>query len=94
MSWFVYIVECKDSTFYTGLTWNLKQRIKNHNSVKYRLSFTKSRLPVKLVYWEKHENKIEAAKREKIIKDYSRLKKKKLIDSLLRVKREGPVAQR
>lgn len=86
MSWFVYIVECKDSTFYTGITWNLRQRIRNHNLAKYRLSFTKGRLPVKLVYWEKHENRFEAAKRERIIKDYSRFKKKKLIESLFRTK--------
>ncbi len=85
MAWFVYIVECKDRSYYTGICWNLKQRIADHNYSRYKTSFTKGRLPVKLVFWEKFANRIEAAKREKIIKGFSRFKKSKLIDSLHRV---------
>ncbi len=32
MSWYVYIVQCKDSKLYTGITNNLKRRINAHNS--------------------------------------------------------------
>lgn len=81
MAWFVYIVKCKDSSFYTGITWNLKKRIQDHNAGKY-LNFTKSRLPVRLAYWERYSNRIEAAKREKEIKGWRRQKKVTLINSL------------
>lgn len=84
MAWFVYIVECIDKSFYTGITWNLKKRILNHNDGTFKNSFTKGRLPVKLVYWEKLTNRFKAAEREKIIKGFGRLKKKELISSLLR----------
>lgn len=84
MAWFVYIVECRDESFYTGICWNLKKRIGEHNSGYYKTSFTKGRLPVKLVYWEKFDNRFLAAKREKIIKGFSRLKKTKLVNSLHR----------
>ena len=84
MSWFTYIIECKDKTFYTGICWNLKKRIQEHNNGAYKTSFTKGRLPVRLVYWKKFENRFQAAKKEKEIKGFSRLKKQKLIDSLHR----------
>ena len=86
MAWFVYIVKCKDETFYTGITWNLKKRIEDHNRGIYKFSFTKGRLPVKLVYWEKFSNRFEASKKEKNVKGFSRLKKLKLINSLHRTK--------
>ena len=86
MPHFVYIVKCNNNSYYTGICFNLKSRIKAHNDGKYKGSFTKGRLPVKLVYWEKSANKYEAAKREKVIKDSSRIKKEILIRSLLRTK--------
>jgi len=87
MAWFVYIVVCSDNTYYTGICYNLRKRIADHNSGKYVGSFTRSRLPVKLVYWKKFENRFEAAKSEKVIKDYSKFKKEKLISSLHRILR-------
>ena len=86
MAWFVYIVECDDGMYYTGISFNLKDRIRDHNEGRYKSSFTRGRLPVKLVYWEKFINRFDAAKREKVVKDYSRLKKLKLINSLHRTK--------
>lgn len=85
-SWFVYIVKCRDESFYTGICKDLKKRIAEHNRGFYKSSFTKGRLPVKLVYWEKFNDRFKTAKREKEVKGYGRLKKNKLIDSLLRVK--------
>jgi len=82
----VYIVECADKSYYTGICWNLKKRIKEHNEERYKSAFTKGRLPVKLVYWEKFENRFKAAKREKTIKGFSRVKKTELINSLHRTK--------
>lgn len=80
MSYFVYILKCSDGSLYTGITWNLKKRIAEHNS---GLSYwTKTRIPLKLVYWEKFFTKQEAAKQEKEIKGWRRSKKEDLIASL------------
>jgi len=81
MAYFLYIVECTGGVYYTGITWNLRKRISEHNS-GIKTPLQKSRLPVKLVYWEKFNTKIEAARREKEIKGRSRIKKEKLINSL------------
>ncbi len=81
MGWFVYILECKDHSFYTGISWNIKKRIKEHNS-RINSSLQLSKLPVKLVYWEKVQDRYKAAKREREIKGWRREKKIKLVSSL------------
>ena len=86
MSWFVYILECNDNSYYTGITWNLKKRIAEHNS-RIKSSLQLSKVPVKLVYWNKFDNRFDAAAKEKVIKGWSRFKKQKLIDSLRRASR-------
>ena len=83
MNWFVYILECRDESFYVGLTTNLERRLIQHQQAAFN-NYTKSRRPVKLVYWEVFQDKHLAALREKQVKDYRREKKKLLIDSLLR----------
>jgi len=75
---FVYILKCKDNTFYTGYTKNIKERVKVHNSGK-GAKYTRSRLPVKLIYSESFKTIKEAYKRELAIKKLSRESKKKLI---------------
>mgnify|MGYP001564624032 CR=1 FL=1 len=70
---YVYILKCRNNRYYTGITSNLQRRLEEH-SKGLGARFTKYRLPVKLVYFEKCSDKIEAAKREK----------EKLIGSLLR----------
>ena len=60
---YTYIVECNDKTLYTGYTTDVEARIKTHNSGK-GAKYTRSRLPVKLVYFEEHETKSEAMSRE------------------------------
>lgn len=64
---YVYILECSDKTLYTGYTNNLDNRIKAHNEGK-GAKYTKSRLPVKLVYSESFDDKKEAMSREWFIK--------------------------
>ncbi|MGJ0846117.1 putative endonuclease [Tissierella praeacuta DSM 18095] len=75
---YVYILQCNDNTLYTGWTINLNKRISMHNSGKAS-KYTRSRLPVQLVYFEKFNNKIDAQKREYAIKQFSRKQKLKLI---------------
>ena len=75
---YTYIVKCADSTLYTGWTNDLDKRIKAHNSGK-GAKYTKTRRPVKLVYYEEHETKNEAMSREYAIKHLSRKEKEILI---------------
>lgn len=74
----VYILKCKDDTFYTGYTKDLKERVKIHNAGK-GARYTRSRLPVKLVYYESFKTIREAYQREVNIKKLSREAKRKLI---------------
>jgi len=64
---------------YCGYTNNLNKRIAAHNKGK-GAKYTKTRLPVKLVYSEVFDNKSEAMKREWQIKQYTRKEKLKLIN--------------
>jgi putative endonuclease len=79
-SWFVYIAQCNDGFYYTGITNNVDKRIKTHNSGRGAV-FTSGRRPVKLLYKEEHPDKSSARKREIQIKDWRREKKQKLISS-------------
>jgi len=69
--WFVYIVECRDGSYYTGITDDLNRRIKTHNVGK-GAKYTAGRGPVVLRYQEKVKNRSEALKREGEIKKMSR----------------------
>lgn len=75
---FTYIVECSDHTLYTGWTNDLEKRIEAHNTGK-GAKYTKTRRPVRLVYFETFATKEEAMSREYHIKKMSRQEKIKLI---------------
>ena len=79
MIWYVYIIECKDNSLYTGITNNLSKRLEVHNSGK-GAKYTKTRLPVKLVYKEIYGTKEESLKRESEIKKLKRREKLALFD--------------
>lgn len=81
--YYTYIVECADRSLYTGYTTDVKARIRKHNSGK-GAKYTRSRLPVKLVYYEEYETKHEAMSREYYIKQMSRKLK---LDLILRKKK-------
>jgi putative endonuclease len=76
---FVYILECSDGTYYTGWTNSLDQRIKAHNSAR-GAKYTRSRLPVRLVYQEQFQTESEARKREAQLKGWTRADKRALIE--------------
>lgn len=75
---YTYILKCNDDTFYTGWTNDLEKRVACHNSGK-GARYTKTRLPVSLIYYETFETKQEAMKREYAIKQMTRKQKEKLI---------------
>ncbi|MCH7519992.1 MAG: GIY-YIG nuclease family protein [Candidatus Dadabacteria bacterium] len=72
--WYVYIVQCKDSSLYTGITSDVKRRVEEHNKGKGG-RYTSTRRPVKLVHMEKCENRSKALFRELQIKHLPRSKK-------------------
>lgn len=78
MMCYVYILECSDKTLYTGWTNNIDNRLKTHLSGK-GAKYTRGRLPVKIVYCERLDNKSDALKREHRIKRLTREDKIKLI---------------
>ncbi len=78
MYYYTYIVRCGDGSLYTGFTTDLSARIAKHNAGK-GAKYTKSRLPVELVYFETHESEHDARSREWHIKKQSREEKITLI---------------
>lgn len=72
-----YILRLANNEYYVGSTINLQHRVREHNA---GLDFyTKSKLPVTLVYFEEYPTQEEAYRREKQIKGWSRAKKEALI---------------
>lgn len=76
--WFVYMVECADGTLYTGIAKNVDRRCEQHNAGTAS-RFTRSRLPVVVVYQEAHTSRSSALKREAAVKALSRRQKLALI---------------
>ena len=77
MPWYIYIIECRDKTIYTGVTNNLSRRINDHNKGN-GCRYTRFRWPVKLIHSEELSTQSEAQKREARIKSLTREKKLKL----------------
>ena len=78
MSWFVYMLRCRDDSLYTGYTDDVERRLAVHNSGK-GAKYTRSRLPVSLVYREACADKSTALKREYAIKRLKKPEKEALI---------------
>ncbi len=65
--YYTYILQSKkDKQFYTGYTNDLRERLKLHNDGK--VTSTKNRLPVEIVYYEACSNQQDATHREKYLK--------------------------
>lgn len=75
---FVYILECADGSYYTGWTTDLDRRVADHNAGRGS-RYTRSRRPVRLLYWEQHPDRGSAQKREMTIKRMTRTRKSALI---------------
>ena len=76
--WFVYLLRCGDGSLYTGITKDITRRCEQHNAGTAS-RYTRSRLPVVLVYQEPQASQSLALKREATIKAMSRLEKESLI---------------
>jgi putative endonuclease len=77
-SYYFYVVECSDGSYYAGYTNNLSVRIRKHNEGK-GAKYTRSRTPVKLIFSRKYETKQEALQAEYRFKQLSRKEKEQFI---------------
>ena len=76
---YVYIVQCRDNTLYTGYTVDIDRRLEAHQE-GLASKYTRGRTPVNLVYCEDLPTKSDALRREMQIKKMSRTEKMLLID--------------
>ena len=97
-TYFVYIVECIDWSYYTGITNDLEKRLWEHNTGQDEKSYTYSRRPIELKYHEALTDVNLAIAREKQIKGWSRKKKQALIaqnfDKLKEFAKSKSISQR
>ena len=74
MAWSLYILRCADGTLYVGSTTDIDRRIAEHRSGQGG-AYTRSRLPVRVVYREAHPDRSAAQRREAEIKSWPRARK-------------------
>ncbi|MBL8046559.1 MAG: GIY-YIG nuclease family protein [Anaerolineales bacterium] len=72
---YVYVLKCKDGSYYTGMTDNLERHMEQHHAGTFEDSYTQSRRPVVLVWSESFTHHDDAFRRERQIKAWSRKKK-------------------
>lgn len=84
--YYLYLLFLNNNTIYIGTTDNLKRRIKEHNASK--VTSTKHKRPLKLIYYEAYLLKTDAQRRERFLKttEGKRLLKQQLRDLLIRLK--------
>jgi putative endonuclease len=80
-SLYVYILECSDNTFYTGVTNNVGRRFIEHATGVHDNSYTFNRRPLKLVFCRQFKSPMKAINYEKQIKRWTSAKKQALIDN-------------
>ena len=86
---YVYLLRCADNTMYCGWTTDLKARLAAHNNGK-GAKYTRSRLPVELIWFEEFEDRHDALSREWHIKRMSREAKMALVESAFRQEKGAP----
>jgi putative endonuclease len=79
--YYVYILECLDKSYYTGITSDLEKRILEHKNGLSEKCYTYSRRPIRLKFVAEFQDVNDAIAREKQIKGWSRRKKQALIEN-------------
>ena len=77
MPYYVYILLCKDGSYYTGFAKDLKRRVEQHKK-RQGAQYTRMHEPEKIVYVEEFSSRSEALKREREIKSLNHGKKQRL----------------
>ena len=75
---YMYVLECRDGSYYTGYTTDVRRRLAVHNSGK-GAKYTRARLPVKLIYAQGFASKEEAMSAEALLKRKTRLQKERFL---------------
>jgi len=78
MKYFVYILRCNDGSLYTGITNDIKKRMKAHKEGTGS-KYVRARLPFEVVFTENHKDRSSASKREYEIKQLTKRGNLKLI---------------
>jgi len=79
MPYYVYILLCKDGSFYTGYAKDVKRRVERHKKGQ-GARYTRMHEPEKILYVEEFDSRSEAMKREREIKSLSYSKKQQLVN--------------
>ncbi len=79
MPYYVYVLLCKDGSYYTGHAKNVKHRIEQHKKGQ-GARYTRMHEPAKIVYVEEFNSRSDAMKREREIKSFSHSKKQRLVN--------------
>ena len=80
MHYYVYIILCKNGSYYTGHAKDVQKRFELHKKGR-GARYTKMHEPEKLVYVEEFETRGDAMRRERQIKTLSHHKKQQLINN-------------
>ncbi|MBC8355738.1 MAG: GIY-YIG nuclease family protein [Planctomycetes bacterium] len=77
-NYYFYLLRCSDGSLYAGICIDLEQRVATHQNGK-GAKYTRSRLPIALVYQEHHRSKGDALRREAEVKKWTKQKKERLV---------------
>lgn len=78
--WFTYFMQCKDGSFYAGVTTDPIKRERQHNGeIVGGAKYTQAKRPCKMVYLEENSSRIESSKREYVIRNLTKKQKENLI---------------
>ena len=80
MSWYLYVLECADSTLYTGITTDCERRLHEHNHTARGARYTRARRPVSLLATWSYADRAEASRAEHAFKALDRTAKLRRID--------------
>lgn len=78
--YYLYILECSDKSLYTGITTDVKRRLREHNNSSLGSKYTRSRRPVSLVFSIVFANRTEASKVEFQVKKMTHAEKLELVN--------------
>ncbi len=78
MAHYFYLARCSDNSLYAGTCLNLEERAALHNAGK-GAKYTRSRLPITIIYYEEFETLSEARKREAAVKKFSKAEKERMV---------------
>ena len=79
---FVYMLECRDRSFYVGSTWDLERRVSEHQQ-GLGAAYTRRRRPVRLVWHAAYDSVTQAYAMEKRVQGWSRAKRLALVEGRL-----------